>query len=119
MISIPTKSQKSASVLVDALRIIAWTAYKSEQNNKPKSEESKDKTPYEIYQDFIPEWLEHEVHKMDLPKLQKFIKDLGYSENELQQIRSEYYEKKSAYKSSESSESKIRELRRQYDEPGF
>lgn len=116
MIAIPSKSQKSASLLVDALRIISWTTWKAENKNDPENSE---KTALELYDIFKSEWDEHEVHGFDLKQLQKLIKDLGYTEEELLNIRKEYWDKRAYYKRTQSSESRIREFQQQYDEPGF
>lgn len=68
----------------DALRIMAWQVYKSE--NKVRGLEG--------YEQFLEEWKEHEVHNMDLTKLNKLISGLGYSMNELANIRNEYYSRR-------------------------
>ena len=90
MIRIPSKSQKEKSQLLDALRILAWTSYKSD------NKESKLKG-LELYKVFEEEWLEHEIHALELPELKKFIQEeLGYSERELNQIRERHYQNRPA-----------------------
>ncbi|MCT7971162.1 hypothetical protein NG797_03715 [Laspinema sp. D5] len=87
MIVIPSKSDTLRSTLVDSTRIMAWTLYKS-QNKLTGSD------AFEGYKTFEEQWKEHEIHSMDLKKVQKYIKDLGYTEQELLQQRSQYYERK-------------------------
>ena len=92
MIAIPSKSGRAASQLRDALRILCWTNYKSDQ----KEFVGKDKeypTNFELYQVFDEEWKTHTVHEMELEELKKFIsEELEYTTEELNKIRSEYYE---------------------------
>jgi hypothetical protein len=92
MIAIPSKSGRAASQLRDALRILSWTNYKSEQ----KEFVGKDKeypSNFELYQTFDDEWQKHTVHQMELEELSKFIQEeLEYTLKELNEIRSEYYE---------------------------
>ena len=87
MISIPSKSDKQKSLLLDSLRILSWTVYKSEN----KDEKFKG---LELYKVFEKEWLEHEVHEMTLPELKEFVKELEYTEKELREIREKYYQNK-------------------------
>ena len=84
MICIPSKSDKEASQLRDCLRILAWQQYKIENQVKG----------LEAYEEFANEWKNHEVQKMNLKALEKLIKELGYSINEITNIRSEYYQNK-------------------------
>ncbi|EAW35128.1 hypothetical protein [Lyngbya sp. PCC 8106] len=88
MITIPSKSTKQKTTLVDALRILAWSAWKSEN----KDSELKG---LKLYKLFDEEWSEHEVHEMTLPQLKEFIQELEYTEKELMAIREKYYQSKS------------------------
>ncbi len=88
MISIPSKSDKQKSILLDSLRILSWTVYKSENKNEKLK-------GLELYKVFEKEWLEHDVHEMTLPELKEFIKELEYTEKELSVIREKYYQSKS------------------------
>jgi len=87
MIMIPSKSDKEASELRDGLRILAWNQYKID--NQLKGDKA-----YTGYEDFAEEWRNHEIQAMELKELQKMIKELGYSVDEIKQIRTEYYQKK-------------------------
>jgi hypothetical protein len=113
-ILIQTKAQKTTSTLIDCFRILAWQHYKS--TNKGLKVEGKEISGLELYEMFKPEWQQHEINKMDLPKVQKFIKDMGYTEDELMEIRSDYYEQKANYQSKESTESKVSQLKQKYQE---
>ncbi|MEY3330708.1 MAG: hypothetical protein RLZZ115_3593 [Cyanobacteriota bacterium] len=53
---------------------------------------------------------------MDLAKVRKFIEEMGYTEDELMEIRSDYYEQKSNYQAKESTESKVNQLKQKYQE---
>lgn len=108
-IFIPSKSQKQTSTLVDCFRILAWQYYKS-------SHKDSELKGLELYEEFKEGWQQHEIHKMDLPKVQKFIKEMGYSEEELLEIRSDYYEQKANYQPKESTESKVSQLKSKYQE---
>jgi len=114
-ILIQTKDQKTTSTLVDCFRILAWQYYKS--SNKGLKVEGKAITGLELYELFKPDWLKHEIHKMDLAKIRKFIEEMGYTEDELMEIRSDYYEQKSNYQAKEeSTESKVSQLKQKYQE---
>ncbi|HEY9865499.1 MAG TPA: hypothetical protein V6D21_15095 [Candidatus Obscuribacterales bacterium] len=113
-ILIQTKAQKTTSILVDCFRILAWQHYKS--TNKGLRIEGKEINGLELYEIFKTEWLKHEINKMDLAKVQKFIKDMGYTEDELMEIRSDYYQQKANYQSKESTESKVTQLKQKYQE---
>jgi len=83
-ISIPSKENKQASQLRDALRVIAWQQFKVEYEGELKG--------LELYQDvFQPEWDKHEVHSMNHQQLMEFIKSLGYTVSEVLNIRNKYY----------------------------
>ena len=102
MIAIPSKSGRAASQLRDALRILCWTAYKSE--NKELVGKGKEyPTNFELYQTFDAEWEKHTVHEMELEELTKFIQEeLEYTLPELNIIRSEYYEGRKQYRTGNS-----------------
>jgi hypothetical protein len=87
MITIPSKADKQRSTLVDSLRIMSWAQYKS--HHKLTGQDA-----FNGYSEFSNEWEKHEIHSYDLKKVQKFVKDLGYTEEELLQSRSEYYQRK-------------------------
>ncbi|MCT7965044.1 hypothetical protein NG799_01695 [Laspinema sp. D1] len=97
MICIPSKADKVRSTLVDSIRLLAWTMYKSQ--HKLQGQQA-----FAGYPAFETEWLAHEIHKMDLKGVQKFIKSLGYSEEELLEDRSKYYERKRGYNNSQTSQ---------------
>jgi hypothetical protein len=87
MIIIPSKSEKLQSTLVDSLRIMAWKQHKSGLKLQGSA-------AYQAYDEFETEWKQHSIHLMDLAGVQAFIAELGYSEAELLQERSRYYELK-------------------------
>jgi hypothetical protein len=103
MIAIPTKSGRAASQLRDALRILCWTAYKSEKKELVgKGKEYP--TNFELYQAFGDEWMTHTVHEMELPELKKLIEEeLEYTLEELNKIRSEYYEGRKQFRTGNAS----------------
>ncbi|MGA9378812.1 MAG: hypothetical protein WBV73_08590 [Phormidium sp.] len=83
-ISIPSKENKQASQLRDALRIIAWQQFKVEYSGKLKG--------LKLYQDvFEPEWLKHEVHSKNFQELMELITSLGYTPSEVLNLRNKYY----------------------------
>jgi len=84
MIRIPSKADKQLAQLKDALRILAWQTYKSEN----------DVNGLDGYAQFQQEWQSNEIQQMPLPKLEKFIRSLGYSQEELLDNRSHYYERR-------------------------
>ncbi|MEG3981855.1 hypothetical protein QUA08_13875 [Microcoleus sp. T3B2] len=86
-INIPSKSEKRASELRDAVRLLAWDSYKLENNLKGKA-------AFEGYAVFNDEWKEHEIQEMNLAAIEKFIKSLGYTPEEMMILRSETYTKK-------------------------
>lgn len=82
MISIPSKEDKATSQLRDSLRILAWQQYKIENTV----------SGLEAYQKFADEWSKHEIQKYNMKELSKLIDKLGYTHEELMDIRSEYYQ---------------------------
>ena len=95
MITIPSKSDKQRSILIDAFRLMAWQQFKIDNKIDGKD------AAYEAYQkQFGPEWEKHDIHKKDLPSLQKLIADLGYSEEELLEMRSKHYERRDRWNNS-------------------
>lgn len=90
-LNIPSKSEKRASELRDAVRLLAWDAYKIE--NSLKGEDA-----FNGYESFNDEWKLHEIHEWNLVQIEKFIKNLGYTADELMNMRQETYERKSAFK---------------------
>lgn len=83
-ISIPTKENKQASQLRDALRIIAWTQFKVDNKGDVKG--------LKLYQDvFEPEWLKHEVQSMSFQQLMEYVTSLGYTVSEVLNLRNKYY----------------------------
>lgn len=117
-ILIQTKAQKTASTLVDCFRILAWQHYKS--TNKGLKIEGKEVKGLELYEIFKANWVKHEIHKMDVAKIQKFIEEMGYTEDELMKIRSDYWKQQANYQSkresTESTESKVSQLKSKYQE---
>lgn len=83
-INIPTKENKQASQLRDALRVIAWQQFKIEYEGEIKG--------LKLYQEvFEPEWNQHEIHQMNFQQLMEMIKSLGYTVSEVLNIRNKYY----------------------------
>jgi hypothetical protein len=94
-LNIPTKCESAISTLKDALRILCWQNFK--ESNNLKGEEA-----LLGYQEFSDLWKAHEIQKMELPQVYKFIESLGWDEEALMEIRREYYEKKAKYSKSSS-----------------
>jgi hypothetical protein len=88
-IHILTKAEKEASTLRDAVRIMAWSQFKSENDTDLKG--------LDLYEVFKRDWDEYEIHSMLLPEIRVFISKLGYTADELYQIRTEYYANKKEY----------------------
>ncbi|MEG3899024.1 MULTISPECIES: hypothetical protein [unclassified Microcoleus] len=88
-ITILTKSEKEAANLRDAIRIMAWGQFKSENDTDLKG--------LDLYEIFKVEWLEYKIHSMKLPEILEFVKQFGYSTEELMEIRAEYYANKKEY----------------------
>jgi|JFJP01.1.fsa_nt_gi hypothetical protein len=86
-IVIPSKSEKRASELRDGLRLLAWEAYKFANNLKGQD-------AFNGYSDFNDEWKEHDIQKLDVKGLEKLIMSLGYTSEELMQMREETYQRK-------------------------
>ena len=103
-INFPSKSEKKTSLLVDALRIMAWEEYKSSNKDDLKDLE------YGGYQVFAAEWENEELHNFTYSELVDFCKAIEYTPIELLNYRSEYYAKKNAksskYPTNGKSESK-------------
>ncbi|NQE38144.1 hypothetical protein [Microcoleus asticus] len=86
----PSKTGKKRSVLIDAFRILAWEEYRA--TNK---EEYKD-LEFRGYEVFEVEWKAHEIHDMTYVEIVALAKSLEFAENELLNLRSNYYAKKNA-----------------------
>ena len=110
-INIPTKSEKRASELRDAVRLLAWDSYKLENSLKGEA-------AFKGYEPFNEEWKEHEVQSMDLAAIEKFITSLGYTSAEVMTARNETYLKKAQMNAtrSTSSTSTERTEKTSYDE---
>jgi hypothetical protein len=89
-IRIPSKSDKLRSQLVDALRIISYKDFKLA--NKDSELQG-----LEFYELFAEEWNEHPIHDLNMKELKELIDGLEYSEEELINLRTEYYEQRQRY----------------------
>jgi hypothetical protein len=89
-IIIPSKSEKRASELRDGLRLLAWEAYKIANNLKGQD-------AFNGYSQFNDEWKEHDIQKLDVKGIEKLIVSLGYTIDELMQIREETYQRKAEF----------------------
>jgi hypothetical protein len=84
-LTIPYYTERRASQLRDAIRIIAWDTYKSENKVKGKDE------GFKAYEKFSVEWKEHEIHALDFEGVVEFAQDLGYEIKDLLAVRTEHY----------------------------
>ncbi|MEG4533031.1 hypothetical protein [Microcoleus sp. D2_18a_D3] len=87
-ITFVSKTSKKRSLLIDALRILAWEEYKSTNKEALKNLE------YGGYAVFDKEWQAEDIHNKGYEDLLAFAKSLEFSEAELLSIRSKYYAKK-------------------------
>ncbi|MEG4396584.1 hypothetical protein [Microcoleus sp. BROC3] len=83
-----SKTAKKRSLLIDALRILAWEEYKSTNKEALKN------LQYGGYAVFDKEWQVDDIHNKGYEDLLAFAKSLEFSEAELLSIRSKYYAKK-------------------------
>jgi hypothetical protein len=84
-LNIPSYTEKRASQLRDAIRIIAWDNYKSENQVKGKE------AAFKAYESFKAEWTAHEIHELDYDGVVDFAQDLGYEIKDLLGVRTEHY----------------------------
>ncbi|MEO9124765.1 MAG: hypothetical protein ABI262_08780 [Microcoleus sp.] len=84
-LNIPSFTEKRASQLRDAVRILAWDNYKRENKIKGKDE------AYKAYELFTAEWKVHEIHDLDYDGVVEFALDLGYEIKDLLAVRTEHY----------------------------
>ncbi|MCU0547264.1 MAG: hypothetical protein MUE44_34755 [Oscillatoriaceae cyanobacterium Prado104] len=97
-LTIPTKDAKRQSLLVDGLRILAFQSWKIEEG-RVLEDSLKSQGAYsyldEVYSVFLAEFKKLEIHQFTFAELSKYItEDLGYTLNDILQIRSEYYNKR-------------------------
>lgn len=92
-IEILSKTQKTASLLADAIRILAWEQFKV--NYKQELRDSQ--LPFGGYDLFDKEWQKQPYINMNLEELTEFVLSLGYSLNGLLNYRIQYYARKAAY----------------------
>ena len=91
--SLQTKSEKLLTTLKDGLRVLYWQQFK--QENKDNVGKGKLVEDYlKLYDEFDPLWKSSEVHQWDLNQLRSEIQRLGYSVEDINQVRKEYYEAK-------------------------
>ena len=83
-----SKTAKKRSLLIDALRILAWEEYKSTNKEALKDMQ------YGGYAVFEAEWKQEKLHDNTYEELLAFAKSLEFTEVELLSIRSTYYAKK-------------------------
>jgi len=84
-LNIPSFTEKRASQLRDAVRVIAWDSYKSEHQIKGKE------ASFKAYKVFQVEWKAHEIHDLDYDGVVEFAQDLGYEIKDLLAVRTEHY----------------------------
>lgn len=89
-IKIPSKSDKLRSQLIDSLRIISYKDFKLTHKDSELQ-------GLDFYELFNVEWQEHPVHEMPIKEVKELIEALEYSEEELLNLRSEYYEQRQRY----------------------
>lgn len=98
-LTIPSKSTKKLSLLVDSVRVLAWQEFKAANKEALKDLE------YGGYAVFEVEWEKEALHNFTYLELCNYIQnDLEYRLNEILNLRSEYYANKR--KGSNYSESK-------------
>jgi len=85
-----SKTAKKRSLLLDALRILAWEEYKSTNKETLKN------LQYGGYAVFEAEWKEETLHNNTYEELLAFAKSLEFTEVELLSIRTTYYSKKNS-----------------------
>jgi hypothetical protein len=103
-ITISSLEQKKNSQLIDALRILAWSEFKT----KYKDEASNYKTILDFYKDvFGPLWKSSPLVSMGLEETLAYIKSLGYNAEDLMQMRSKHYQDKADAKVRFSAKPKI------------
>ncbi|MEG4248730.1 hypothetical protein [Microcoleus sp. Pol10D4] len=86
----PSKTGKKRSLLIDALRILAWEEFRAVNKEEYKNLE------FRGYEVFEPEWKAHEIHDMTYLEVVALAKSLEFAENELLNLRSNYYAKKNS-----------------------
>lgn len=89
-INIPSKTGKKRSLLLDALRILAWEDYRSVNKEEIKLKKLK----FGGYEMFEEEWKADDIHNITYLELLDFIKGLEFTEGELVNMRANYYAKK-------------------------
>lgn len=88
-LTIPSKSIKKLTLLVDAVRILAWQEFKTTNKEALKDLE------YGGYVVFQVEWEQEALHKFTYLELCNYVQnELEYSLNEILNLRSEYYANK-------------------------
>ncbi len=86
----PSKTGKKRSLLIDAFRILGWEEFRATHKEELKGLE------YGGYGVFELEWKGHEIHNMTYVEIVALAKSLEFAENELLNLRSNYYAKKNA-----------------------
>lgn len=84
----PSKTGKRRSLLIDALRILAWEEFRAVNKDEYKT------LQFRGYEVFEKEWAEHEIHNFSYAEVVELANSLEFSENELWNLRSTYYDKK-------------------------
>jgi hypothetical protein len=87
-ITIPSKTGKKCSILVDAFRILAWESFRSEYKEDLKDLE------YGGYGVFDELWKQHEIHNFSYEEVIAYAKGLEFTEAQLVNLRNNYYAKK-------------------------
>jgi hypothetical protein len=90
-ITISSLEQKKNSQLIDALRILAWSEFKT----KYKDAVENYKSVLDFYKDeFGPRWKASPLVSMNLNETLAYIKSLGYTPEDLMEMRSKHYQDK-------------------------
>ncbi len=87
-ISIPSKTGKRRSILIDAFRILGWETFRSEYKEELKGLE------YGGYGVFDELWKQHEIHNFSYEEVIAYAKGLEFTEAQLVNLRNNYYAKK-------------------------
>jgi hypothetical protein len=95
-INFVNKASKVCSQLRDGLRVIQWQQFKTDYKDYV-GEGKEFATNFELYAAFAEVWNAHPVQTMNVDEIKAFIDNLGYSLVDINQARSEYYERRNSY----------------------
>ena len=102
-LNLPSKSDKELYQLIDGIRIMLWTQFKSDYKDLVgEGKEFANNT--ELHEKFYEVWSSSEIKQYDLVQVKAYISGLGYTAQDVYDARKKFYDAKRNFFASKSEE---------------